>query len=105
MFGEKYEEEVLKIPISDNTISRRILDFQSQVIANIKEAGFSAIKLDVSADTTGEAQLVAFSRFVCNGDITELPEITKGQEIDVVGSYFPPNVSPPCRGGGACATL
>jgi hypothetical protein len=41
--------------------------------------------LDESTDITGEAQLVAFSKFGCNGDIIEqflirkpLPETTKG---------------------------
>jgi hypothetical protein len=57
MFGEEYEEEILKIPISDNTISRRIQDlsqdFQSQVITNIKEAEFFAIQLDEATDVTG----------------------------------------------------
>jgi hypothetical protein len=46
MFGEEYEKEVLRIPMSDNTISRRIQnmsqDFESQVISNIREAGLFA---------------------------------------------------------------
>jgi hypothetical protein len=43
-------------------------DVDSQVIANIKEADFFTIWLDKSTDITGKAQLLAFSRFVCNGD-------------------------------------
>jgi hypothetical protein len=66
------------------------------VIANTNEADFFAIQLDKSTDITGKAQLLAFSRFVFNGDITEqflfckpLPEATKGQNIlDAVDSYF-----------------
>jgi hypothetical protein len=47
MFGEEYEKEILKIRMSDNTISRRIQDMsehvESQVKANIKEADIFAI--------------------------------------------------------------
>ena len=75
MFGEKYEKEIRKIPLSDNTISRRIYDMsqdiESQVIASIKEAKSFAIQLDEPTDITGKAELLAFIRFVCNEDITE----------------------------------
>jgi hypothetical protein len=44
MFGEKYEKEFLKIPMSDNTISWHTQDMsqdaESQVTANNKEADF-----------------------------------------------------------------
>jgi hypothetical protein len=71
-------------------------DVESQLIANIKEASFFTIHLDESFDITGKAQPLAFSRYVCNKDITEqflfckpLPEITEGQDIlDVVDSHF-----------------
>ena len=103
MFGEKYEQEVLKIPVSDNTISRRISDMsqdvESQVIASIKEAKCFAIQLHESTDITGKAQLLTFIRFVCNEDIIEqflfckpLPETTRGQDIfEVVDNYFTSN--------------
>jgi hypothetical protein len=73
-------------------------DIESHLIADSKEADYFAIQLDESTDITGKAEL-AFSRFVCNGDIIEqfllckpLPEITKGQDIvDVVDSYFSPH--------------
>ena len=75
MFGEKYEKEIQKIPLLDNTISCCIYDMsqdiESQVIASIKEAKSFAIQLDESTDITGKAQLLAFIRFVCNEDITE----------------------------------
>jgi hypothetical protein len=67
---------------------------ESQVIANIKEADIFAIQLDKSTDITVKAQLLAFSRSVCNRDLIEqflfwkpLPETTKGQVIlDAVDS-------------------
>jgi hypothetical protein len=92
--------KILKIPMSDSTVSRRIQDLsqgvESEAIANIKEASFFAIKLDESNDITGKAQLLAFSRFLCNGNVIEqfvickpLPGTTKGQDIlDVIESYF-----------------
>jgi hypothetical protein len=43
---------------------------KSQVIASIKEADFFAIQLDESTDITEKAQLLAFSKLVCNGDTT-----------------------------------
>jgi hypothetical protein len=74
-------------------------DVESHLIADIKEADYFAFQLDKSTDITGKAQLLVFSRFVCNGDIIEqflfckpLSEITKGQDIlDVVNSYFSPH--------------
>jgi hypothetical protein len=66
------------------------------MIANIKEADFLAIQLGKSTDITGKVQLLAFIRFISNGDTTEqflcfkpLPETTKGQDIlEVANSYF-----------------
>jgi hypothetical protein len=100
MFGKEYEEEILKIPKSNNTVSQHIQDMiqdaELQVITHIKEADFFAIQLDESTDITGKAQLIAFSRTDCNGAITEqflfckpLPETTKGQDIlNAVDSYL-----------------
>jgi hypothetical protein len=100
MLGNEYEKDIFKIPTSGNTISQCIHDMSqyavSQVIANIKEADFFPIQLDKSTDITGKAKLLAFSMFVCNGDITEqflfckpFAETTKGQDIlDVVDIYF-----------------
>ena len=95
-------KKVLKIPMSDNTISRRISDMfqdvESQVIASIKEAKCFVIQLDESTDITGKARLLTFIWFVCKEDIIEiflfcklLPE-TRGQDIfEVVDNYFSSN--------------
>ncbi|XP_023702941.1 protein ZBED8-like [Cryptotermes secundus] len=67
MFGQEYGKEILKIPMSDNTISQHIQDMsqdvQSQAIANIKEADIFVIQLNEGSDVTGKAQLLAFSSF------------------------------------------
>jgi hypothetical protein len=46
-------------------------EFESQVTANIKGADIFAIQLNESTGITGKALLLAFSKFVCDGDITE----------------------------------
>lgn len=100
MFGEAYEKELLKIPVSDNTISRRIKDMSEdielQVISHIREVDMFAIQLDEFTDVSGKAQLVAFVRFVYKAEIVEqflfcrqLQETTKEQDIfNVVDNYF-----------------
>jgi hypothetical protein len=100
MFDKEYEKEILKISMSDNIIGWHIQDIsqdiESQVIANIKESGLFAIQLDESTHITGRAKLLAFSRFVFNGDIFEkflfckpLQETTNFQDmLDVVDIYF-----------------
>jgi hypothetical protein len=47
-------------------------DVESQKIANFKEDDVFAIQFDEATDITGRAQLIAFSRFVFNGDIFNL---------------------------------
>jgi hypothetical protein len=42
MFDEEYEKEILKIPMSDNTVSRRTQNIESQVIPDIKKPIFFA---------------------------------------------------------------
>jgi hypothetical protein len=62
-----FEKEILKIPMSDNTLNRRIQDMSqdtgSLVTTNIKEGDFLfTIRLDQSINITEKAQLLAFSR-------------------------------------------
>jgi hypothetical protein len=47
------------------------------MIANIKEDDDIAIQFDEATDITGKAQLIAFSKFVFNGDITEISLICR----------------------------
>lgn len=100
MFGEEFEKQVSKIPLSNNTISHRIKemseDVEVQVIDKLKSADMFALQLDESTDVSGKPQVVTFVRFVEEKSIIEqflfckdLPETTKGQDIfNLVDKYF-----------------
>lgn len=100
MFGEEYEKQVKKIPMSNNTISRRIKemseDVEIQVIDKLKLVDMFALQLDESTDISGKPQVVTFVRFIEDQSFIEqflfckdLPETTKGQDIfNLVNEYF-----------------
>ena len=65
--GEKYEQSLRKIPLSNNTVKRRIAlmseDIKDQVINEIKNKsvfGLFAIQLDESVDVSSVSQLMVF---------------------------------------------
>lgn len=103
MIGEDAEKEITKIPLSDNTISRRILsmsdDIEQQVIELIKSGEMFALQVDESTDISGKAQLVAFIRFVWNENIVsqffcckELTETTTGRDVfNIINNYLEKN--------------
>lgn len=53
-FGEQKIKEIEKIPLSDNTIKRRIddmgIDVENQILTQIKESKAFALQLDESTD-------------------------------------------------------
>ena len=61
MFGSEYEKEIKKIPLSKNTICRRICDMSANiedtVINAVKESKIFAMQVDESTDISGKAQL------------------------------------------------
>ena len=74
MFEVKAEKEINKIPLYDNTISRRITDMSNDIEANVTEKlkGCEfALQADESTDISGKAQLLTFIRFTYDGQITE----------------------------------
>ena len=76
MFGPEFEVEVKKIPLTDNTIGRRIEDMsddikhQMKAIFQTNSVQF-ALQVDESTDVAGLAQLMVFIRFIHNDKITE----------------------------------
>ncbi|KAK2708841.1 hypothetical protein QYM36_014461 [Artemia franciscana] len=75
MFDTKTATALQSIPVSNNTISRRIEDIASdivmQVIEQIKLTKMSALQLDESTDVSGEAQVIVFVRYQDCSDIRE----------------------------------
>jgi hypothetical protein len=100
MLGVEAEKEIIKIPLSDSTISRRIIniseDIEEQVIEVIKSGELFALQVDESTDISGKAQLMAFIRFIVNSKIVsqlfcckKLSGITTGRDVfDVINKYF-----------------
>ena len=75
MFGEEAESELSKIPLSDNTTSRRIHGMSENIECNIKSKILKhkllALQIDESTDITGKAQLLVFIRFIDDKSIVE----------------------------------
>lgn len=99
MIGEEAATEISKVPVSDNTISRRVDDMShniSGILSEILQNTNFALQVDETTDITGKAQLLAFVRFENEGEILEnyfcckeLPDTTKGQDIfNTLSSYL-----------------
>ena len=91
MLRHEAVQEMAKIPLSDNTISRRIYamsaDIKSVVLEKIHISKKFALLLDESTDISGHAQLLANVHFVDGDTIREnflfckaLPEKVTGEE-------------------------
>ena len=72
MQRDKTADEVKQIPLSADTIRRRISemsqDNKCQVNGRMKRGKFS-LQLDESTDVSGLAQLLVFVRYIANGSL------------------------------------
>ena len=102
MLGEQFAKKLDTLPLSDNTVQRRIsdmsTDIKDQVVSEMKTAplGIFALQLDETTDVANCAQLLAFTRYIKDNDFKEeilfchpLEASTKGADIfELVNSFF-----------------
>ncbi|XP_014787266.1 zinc finger BED domain-containing protein 5 [Octopus bimaculoides] len=99
MFGEKAEKKLNNIPLSNDTIHRRILDMLKNIEDNVqkklKNSNF-ALTMDESTDISNKSQLLAIVRFIDENEIInqslcckEMSTTTRGQDIfDLITGYL-----------------
>uniref|UniRef100_A0A671QJ58 Uncharacterized protein n=1 Tax=Sinocyclocheilus anshuiensis TaxID=1608454 RepID=A0A671QJ58_9TELE len=75
MLDKKAAKAIKTVPLSNDTVCRRIDDMAediiAQVVGNLKRTTSFALQLDESTDISGESQLVAFVRYKDTDDISE----------------------------------
>lgn len=73
--GDKFGESLKSIPLSRDTVQRRIADLsediRAQLLTQIHKSGKFAIQLDESTDIANMAQLIVFVRYCHENNILE----------------------------------
>lgn len=100
MLGEEHVRKMNSIPLSNNTINRRIQDISEEieatVIDRIKDSKFFAIQVDESTDVASFAILLVIARYLKDNEVEEnlllchaLLERTTGEDIfNAIDCYF-----------------
>ena len=109
VLGEKYEKRLKEIPLSNNTVKRRIAlmseDIKDQVVNETKNKsvfGLFAIQLNESVDVSSVSLLMVFDRYAVSTSIKEellfcgaLDTTTKASDImEKVNHFFNENEIP-----------
>ncbi|XP_069588346.1 zinc finger BED domain-containing protein 5-like [Ranitomeya imitator] len=103
ILGPDAAKEIAKVPLSDNTIARRIddmsADIETVVLEKVRISKKFALQLDESTDISGHCQLLANVRFVDGEAIREnflfckaLPEKSTGEAL--IAKTLPADLAP-----------
>ena len=102
VLGEKYEKRLQSIPLSDNTVKRRIAlmseDIEEQIITERKDIslfGLFSVQIDESVDVASVSQLMIFIRYALSTSVKEellfcsaLDTNTKALDVKEKVDYF-----------------
>ncbi|XP_068201641.1 zinc finger BED domain-containing protein 5-like [Palaemon carinicauda] len=99
MLGEKASKEIKKIPLSNDTVKKRITSMAEnvkvQLVSQLQQSLYFSLQLDESTDIGNEANLLCFVRYIYCGEVHDeflfcrpLPTNTTGEAIFNVGNDF-----------------
>ncbi|KAK4884779.1 hypothetical protein RN001_001050 [Aquatica leii] len=100
VLGKKTTKEIEKIPLSNDTVKRRIVEMSSsikeQLLLQVRECNYFALQVGDSTDITNMAQFLVFIRFDYQSEVKEkflfckpLVSNTRAEDIfNVINEYI-----------------